>query len=1251
MKLTTLLISLLGSSMLVCAQVVEYEQLTGYIENPSLVEENQLPPHVPFVPFESAGQAVSGEWEQSPFYRTLNGTWKFWWTDSPLKAPRDFQLPGFDASGWKEIEVPGTWQMQGYGYNIYRNVPMEFAPYDPPRVPVTFNPTGCYIREFELPDSWDGRKVVLHFDGVKAGFWVWINGRYAGFDKGSMTPAEFDITEMLVPGSNRIAVQVVRWTDGSYLEDQDMWRFAGIYRRVYLYAVPQFHIRDFAVRTMLDDTYTDATLEVDCYLKNETGETADRHRVTARLLDEGGRLVNGASEEVKSMPPGEEHMHSLSVQVEKPKLWSAEKPALYTLLLILEDREENILEVVEEKVGFRELEIRDAQLMVNGVPVTIKGVNRHEHDPLHGRTMSRELIEKDFQVMKELNINGIRTCHYPNDPLFYELADEWGFYICDEVNAECHYGERWLAAQQGWEEAFMDRTVRFVQRDKNHPSVIMWSMGNECGLAPVHYQMAGYVRSADPTRFLYHQTNYPNGDAPFADICGTRYPNPGMLDAIGDTTTRPVILGEYAHAVANSMGHFDQYWDRFYSYKSLQGGFIWDWVNQSLLLDFVTTNDLSSYNHQAVLMGRPEAVEGIHGRAIQLSGLDDFVEITPHPALNLTGDGLTLQTWIYPREFNGFNPMIAKGLHAFSLGQSHRDSIAFTIQTTSTHTISAALPKDWYHNWHHVAAVYDGSRISLYLDGILLAEAPAMGPVERTYYEVTVGKNHEGDHENTPGFISNARFDEVMIHDIALSQEQLSYTGKEPAMQEHLVLWLPFEERVKEGEFLCYGATPFTSATMDGVIFADRSYQPESWQVKQSHCPVRAEALDPLRGRFRIHNRHHFTSLDEIDIGWVIMKDGEVFGEGDLELNLSPLEKEDITIPLAPGIFDESGEYLLRIEYRTKETHLWAEAGYEIGFDEFELRDVSAAPSGREEVMESPLLVKENEKELTVSGEDFSYTFDLTTGILEEIRYGTAEFLSRGPLLKVSRPPIVNEISTWTRAEYADWYAWGLDSLVHELESVYKDKISDSEMLIRVTVNSYAFKERTLQFNNIFNYRIHSGGTLRMDHHVICQMEFPARRASQDIPWLQRIGLEMKLDAGVEGFHWYGKGPFETYPDRKSGAKTGIYSVSADSIRMPYVITQGFGNHSDVRWMEVVQENGIGMRIEGVEPLEFSVDPYANLEGSWYPYQLRRAENLTLNLDHRVSGVGGTPITVRHPFRTYPDEYHYSFVIQPVNPE
>jgi len=637
------------------AQYNRYEQLVRYIENPSLVEENQEPPHVPYVPFESVQQAIEGDWEASPYYLSLNGTWKFHWSTSPLNSPEYFYMNEFDPSGWGDIRVPGTWQMQGYDYYIYRNIPMEFSPYDPPNVPVEFNPTGCYIGEFVVPAGWNNRRIFLHFDGVKAAYWVWVNGEYVGFDKGSMTPSEYDITERVKPGKNKIAVKVVRWSDGSYLEDQDMWRFAGIYRRVYLFSVPDVYIRDFFVTTDLDDNYRDAMLDIKAIIKNSGETDIKKIVVAAKLFDAEQREVTLLTRGLKILEGGSEGKIHLQKSIDNPRKWSAEKPNLYTLVMELQNSAGQVLEIVEEKIGFRELEIKNAQLLVNGVPIMIKGVNRHEHDPVNGRTMSRELIEKDFKLMKELNINAIRTSHYPNDPIFYDLADQWGFYICDEVNSECHYGENFLAWQPGWENAFMDRTTRYVQRDKNHPCVFMWSMGNECGNAPVHYMMAAYVKEADPARFVYHQTNDPNGDSPFADICGTRYPNPSMLDAIGDTTQRPVILGEYAHSVGNAMGHFDEYWKRFYKYPSLQGGFIWDWVNQGLQVDLFTTTDQSRYHHTVALMGRPEHVKGKAGEAVLFSGLDDFVEVTPHKVLNITGNQLTLQTWIYPRGFNGSN--------------------------------------------------------------------------------------------------------------------------------------------------------------------------------------------------------------------------------------------------------------------------------------------------------------------------------------------------------------------------------------------------------------------------------------------------------------------------------------------------------------------------------------------------------------------------------------------------------------------
>ena len=1229
------------------AQYDHYEELVRYIENPSLVEENQEPSHVPYIPFASVQQAITGEWEESPFYLSLNGTWKFHWSKSPLNSPGHFYTDEFEPSGWGDIQVPGTWQMQGYDYYIYRNIPMEFSPYDPPNVPIEFNPTGCYIREFDMPQGWEDRKIFLHFDGVKAAFWVWVNGEYIGFDKGSMTPSEYDLTGKVRPGKNKIAVKVVRWSDGSYLEDQDMWRFAGIYRRVYLFSVPEVFIRDFFITTDLDENYRNAMLDVKVKISNASISDAAKIVVAARLFDARRREVAFFTRGLRILRSGDENEVHLYKSIDNPLKWSAEKPNLYSLVLELQDADGNTLGVVEEKIGFREFEIKNAQLLINNVPVKIKGVCRHEHDPLNGRTMSKELIEKDFKIMKELNINGVRTSHYPNDPLFYDLADQWGFYICDEVNAECHYGENFLPWQPGWEDAFMDRTIRFVQRDKNHPCIFMWSMGNECGNAPIHYMMAAYVKETDPTRFVYHQTNYPNGDSPFADICGTRYPNPSMLDAIGDTTRRPVILGEYAHSVGNSLGHFDEYWKRFYKYPSLQGGFIWDWVNQGLLADLYITTDQSQYNHTVALMGRPEHVEGKSGKAVLFSGLDDFVEVTPDKILNITGNQLTLQTWIYPRGFNGSNALITKGNQSFALEQNHKDSLYFNVHTGRMYQVAAYLPRDWNFNWHHVAGIYDGKEIAIYLDGEKIASGPASGKINRTYYAITIGKNHQRDHENQPGYISNAIFDETSIYNIALNPAELGWFNNNPVMNDHLLLWLSFEDYNNMGKYECYGATPQGSATMDGIIFSTREYQPESWQVKKSHSPVHVNPVFLETGLVEIENRYHFTNLNEIQTGWKILEDGNTIQEGEIILDVKPLTSQQVKIPFTKPEIKQGSDYILLLEFKTKEKTLWADTGYEIAFEEFGLpffsdKGIVAGNQGT-----GSLAVDETDYEITIQGEDFLYLFNKKSAIINQVTYKGTNFFKSGPELNVYRPPIVNEISEWGRAEYEDWYEWGLDSLIHETEFVRTQLVSDNEYVIQTRIHSYAFKDRTIQFISDFDYTFMGGGELVIAHNVVCYVEFPARRARDDIPWLQKVGLQMEMKPGISELTWYGKGPFETYPDRKTGAKTGIYSGTVDNIIMPYIIPQEFGNHTDVRWAAVTHESGKGLLFTSNHLMNVSINPYFNLESAWYPYQLKRKENIILNIDHRVSGVGGTPITVRHAYRTYPDEYQYRVRIKP----
>lgn len=486
-------------------------------ENPKLFDVGKEPPHATLMPYPDVKSALRGDRSASPYFRSLGGKWKFHWVPKPADRPKDFYKLDYDTGAWAEIPVPSNWQLHGYGIPIYVNVRYPFSPADPPRIPHDNNPVGSYRRSFTLPESWDGRHVFLHFDGVESAFYLWINGRKVGYSQGSRTPAEFNVTPYLKPGENLLAVEVYRWSDGSYLEDQDFWRLSGIFRDVYLFSTADLHVRDFWTRTELDKQYKDATLKLNVKLRNYGGQA--RHgKIEAVLLEEYRKPKRSAQEtwlvSVSTRPlfepltksfdaaPGGEVSLNFAQPVANPKKWTAETPNLYTLLLVVKDDAGKVIEVVPSQVGFRQVEIRDGQLLVNGKAVLLKGTNRHEHDPDTGHTVSRQSMLRDVKLMKQFNINAVRTSHYPNTPLWYELCDRYGIYLIDEANVESHgmgYGAASLAKDPLWKEAHLDRTIRMVQRDKNHPSVIIWSLGNEAGDGVNFTATSNWIRQHDPT--------------------------------------------------------------------------------------------------------------------------------------------------------------------------------------------------------------------------------------------------------------------------------------------------------------------------------------------------------------------------------------------------------------------------------------------------------------------------------------------------------------------------------------------------------------------------------------------------------------------------------------------------------------------------------------------------------------------------------------------------------------------------------
>jgi len=555
-------------------------------ENPEVFQRNREPAHCSLMVYSDYESAIQGLKDSSPYYKSLNGQWKFNWVSRPDKRPKEFFRTNFDDSHWNDIPVPSNWQLQGYGIPIYVNVRYPYKA-DPPFIPHENNPVGSYRHTFQVPQSWDGRQVFLHFDGVESAFYVWVNGEMVGYSQGSRTPAEFNITDKLNQGVNHLAVEVYRWSDGSYLECQDFWRLSGIFRNVYLFSTPSIHIRDFFVKADLDNNFQNGNLQITAHVHNYSNTVVEAHTVEAVLLDAHGK-PNGAQEIMKYktsyLDRNAESIIRMNSIVKKPHHWTAETPNLYHLILTLKNSEDEVLEIIPCKIGFRNVQIKGGQLLINGIPIYIKGVNRHEHDPDYGHHITVESMIQDIKLMKQFNINTVRTCHYPDDPMWYNLCDEYGIFLIDEANIESHgigyRKEKTLANKSVWRAAHLDRTIRMVERDKNHPSVIIWSLGNEGGDGTNFEATSEWIHQRDQSRPVHYERA---GTRHHTDIVCPMYSNLEHLNNYGEKDqNRPLIMCEYAHAMGNSVGNLKEYWDVIKKYKHLQGGSIWDWVDQGL---------------------------------------------------------------------------------------------------------------------------------------------------------------------------------------------------------------------------------------------------------------------------------------------------------------------------------------------------------------------------------------------------------------------------------------------------------------------------------------------------------------------------------------------------------------------------------------------------------------------------------------------------------------------------------------------
>jgi beta-galactosidase len=1223
-----------------------------YIENTGMFELNQEEGHVPLVPYSTSDEAVKNIKYSSSSFLSLNGTWKFHFANTPDGTPEGFFNESFKDGDWDTIHVPSNWEMQGFGDPLFRNVQTPFPP-DPPHVPKEYNPTGSYRKDFNLPGSWKDKEVFLRMEKTASASFIWINGKQVGYNEGAQEPAEYNITKYLKPGKNVLAANVYKYSDGYYLEDQDYWRLAGIFDDVWLFAAPKTHIFDWHATTDLDDNYINARLDLSVVVKNYSGESGNDLSLRATLYDRGRNAVKVLTSDKFQLSAGSGQTVRLSDNISNPAKWSAEFPNLYTLIIEMIDNRGISKEFISGRIGFRETEIRRQIFYLNGVPVKLNGINSHMQHPTLGHSMNEETIRKDMALLKQFNINCVRTSHYPPVIRYLELADEYGIYIVDETGDESHATE-YLSGKKEWEGMYRERVRKMVLRDRNHPCVLFWSAGNESGEGDNICAVIDEGKKYDKTR------NWMYGGNAFSHKCeeiiGPRYP--GISELItkvflvpDSIDPRPSFLDEYLAVTGNGGGGLDDYWDVFYSHPRSMGGAIWDFVSTGITEKIKTLKDGSGNGVQVNVMGRAKLVKSLNGLGIDLNGHDQWVEVYRDKGLEIDGNQLTLTLDVFPRELNSSaGALITKGDWQFGLHQIRKDSLEFYLTTSSRHKVQIALPSTWENNWHHVTAHYNGKEIGLSIDGAESSPVAVSGTILNTPFPVNIGRNVELHGQETSVYICDAIIDNVGIFTRPVSIDQLKNANDK--LKKQAALWLDFENITEEGEFFSYGI----GARTYGAIWPDRKPQPEMWQIKKSAQPVIVKLVSAERGEVEITNRYLFTSLDKLQPVWKLQGDGEILQTGTLDIDLGPQEKRIISVPYKKPELKPGTEYRLLVSFLQKEKTLWAEPGFEIAWDQLELPWFVPEPKVVKELM-APMYVKEETEKLFISGNDFEYVFDKRTGTIVSMKYSGKELIRQGPELNVWRAPLANETDEWSysgsntrhksdgygHAAVSEWYSSGLDKLT-KYSDIFKVGIIDNENITVEVRNVMQLATGKGAFINHYIYHIDEAGEITIDHTVIPDGDVPA--------WLPRVGVEWILSKSLSNVAWYGRGPRENYPDRKSGYKTDIYKMTVSQMYEPYLIPQDYGLRTENRWVAMTDDTGVGLEFKGDKLFNFSAHPYTseNLTKALYPFQLHEADGISFNLDYATSGVGCTALSVFPQYQVMPQRYDFRMTVRLVTP-
>ena len=1200
-------------------------------------------------------------------------------------AYKDFYKTDYKATtnDWKtNLQLPCSWTRQGFDFSIYTNVTMPWqSKYDSnvsaPNAPANYNPVGLYRKTFKVTDDMKAAngRVYLSFQGVESSYYVYVNGKEVGYSEDSYSPHSFDITDYLTTdgSDNLLAVEVHKFCDGTWMEDQDMYYDGGIFRDVYLYSAPLVHIQDYKVETDLDENYENATMNLNVTVANASKAAAKGYKVDVRLYDQDGKMfVNDMTMDLDTVPAADGDTDgSVSATGSKlvlsPELWSAETPNLYTMVLSLYDSKTGTyMGSVSQQLGFREIEFTKSKVDTNGnrittdseyKPITIngkqlllKGTNRHDTDPEYGKYVPHETQEEDIKLMKQYNLNALRTSHYSNDEYLYYLCDKYGIYVMGETNLESHALMNQGEKQVNFKNLAMDRTVTAFNRLKNRTAIVMWSTGNENYYSSsasyangMFYDLIWYFKNNDSTRPIHSESSDGNNGT---DMRSNMYPSVDTLYSRA-AANMPYVLCEYDHAMGNAVGNLKEYWDAIRSSDNMLGGFIWDWVDQSRILSldnlpqsYVVTEKKDGVVGSASISSVNENPDSGALTSKSANGYALFESDKYNEALSGSGKSFTVEVICKPASDGADKVLIAKGDHQFALKTNSSKQLEFfAYYNNNWNSVTAKKPDNWVGNWHQVVATYDKGAIKIYCDGELIGSGNGNTTIASSSVALGVGCSADNG-RSFDGEISMGR-----VYSRALSLEEIkAQNGTTPAITEKsddVLLWADFagltvDESSKpydyyadtdahtnlysdeiKGNFYGYGGDSGESPNdnsfcVNGLVSPDRDVQPELYEVKYQYQSVWFTADDSklLGETIDVYNENNFLNLNDFDVTWTLTEDGKEIGSGKLsaeDTNIAGRESGSIKVPYRASMPEEKkagAEYYLNLSVQLKEDTEWAKAGHEVAYEQFQ---IPAEVTKVEPTINKNVTVDDSAEDvIKVSGTDFGFEVEKATGTLKNYVYKGETLLTSGPVPNYWRGILNNDNGNYD----GNWKNVNKNVTASDIAVGTNDA---GQKTIRVTLASAS----QANLKQTMVYTVDGSGAVTVDATVDATGTSLGRYI--------RIGTVMELPEGYENVEWYGNGPVEAMWDREDFATVGRYSNTVSGMFYPYLDTQDTGTVTGVKWISVTNPSAkSAMAIAATDTVEasalhFTVD---DLDQAQHPYELTKLDSTILTVNYRSQGTG-----------------------------